>query len=170
MRNNDSETATRKRSSQGWVLYDGECQFCLNIVERFNAHVCIAIIFRLAPLQAPWVQRRLGLKPGEPLVEMKLLAVDGTIYGGADALVRIARTNLVGVACICRWRRIPVAMILFRAIYPPDRRKPVLSEWNVSRPETIGSPSHRSEHFLKCHETANFNLASIARRRWSGGI
>ena len=39
----------------------------------------------------PWTQKRLGLKPGEPLVEMKLLTEDGQIYGGADALAQIAR-------------------------------------------------------------------------------
>ena len=108
-----TERATE--AAQGWVLYDGECQFCLNIVARFTP-ILRRHHFQLAPLQVPWVQKRLGLKPGEPLVEMKLLAGDGTIYGGADALVRIART-IWWAWPVFAVAQIPGAMILCRAIY-----------------------------------------------------
>src|SRR5207237_322854 len=41
--------------------------------------------------QAPAMWQRAGLKPGEPLVEMKLVAKDGAVFGGVDAMLRIAR-------------------------------------------------------------------------------
>jgi alginate O-acetyltransferase complex protein AlgI len=72
------------------VLYDGECPLCTAAVARF-APMLRRHHFDLAPLQMPWTQKRLGLRPGEPLVEMKLLTEGGQIYGGADALAQIAR-------------------------------------------------------------------------------
>ena len=52
------------------------------------------------PLQAAWARRRLGLADAKPLVEMKLLARDGIIYGGADALMQIARAIWWAVAIV----------------------------------------------------------------------
>jgi predicted DCC family thiol-disulfide oxidoreductase YuxK len=102
-------------TAQGWVLYDGECPLCTNAARRFDG-LLHRHHFNLAPLQAAWARQRLGLKAGEPLMEMKLLAEDGRIFGGADALVQIARR--------IRWAwplfvlaQIPGAMILLRAIY-----------------------------------------------------
>jgi len=78
------------RTAQSWVLYDGECSFCTGVATRF-APMLRRHHFNLAPLQTPWVRKQLGLRIGEPLAEMKLLADDGQIYGGADALAQIAR-------------------------------------------------------------------------------
>ncbi len=103
------------KAAQGWVLYDGECPFCLNAVARFGP-ILRRHQFDLAPLQTPWVQERLGLKPGEPLAEMKLLAGDETIYGGADALVQIAR-RIWWAWPLFALSQIPGARILFRTIY-----------------------------------------------------
>ena len=69
---------------QGWVFYDGDCPLCTRAITRFGP-LLHRHHFDLAPLQATWVQKRLGLKPGAPLVEMKLLADNGQIYGGVDA-------------------------------------------------------------------------------------
>jgi predicted DCC family thiol-disulfide oxidoreductase YuxK len=81
---------SRHQSAGGWVLYDGECPLCTKAATRFSS-LLQRHHFELAPLQAPWVQRRLELKPGEPLVEMKFLAADGRVFGGAVALLEIAR-------------------------------------------------------------------------------
>jgi len=102
-------------AAQSWVLYDGECPLCTGAAARF-APLLWRYHFDLAPLQTPWVQKRLGLEPNEPLVEMKLLAGDESIYGGAEALAQIARRiwwawPLFAIA------QIPGAMIPFRAIY-----------------------------------------------------
>jgi predicted DCC family thiol-disulfide oxidoreductase YuxK len=102
-------------TAQGWVLYDGECRFCSGTAARFTP-MLRSHQFDLAPLQTPWVQQRLGLHPDESLTEMKLLAADGLIYGGADAFVQIARRiwwtwPLYAVSLI------PGVRILLRAIY-----------------------------------------------------
>src|SRR6185437_1185490 len=80
----------REETNRGWVLYDGECPFCIASAKRFTP-LLHRHGFDLAALQAPSVQERLGLESGELLVEMKLLATNGQIFGGADALLQIAR-------------------------------------------------------------------------------
>ena len=77
-------------AARGWVFYDGDCSLCAGAAARF-ALLLHRHHFNLAPLQAAWVRKRIGLEPDEPLAEMKLLAADGRIYGGADALLQIAR-------------------------------------------------------------------------------
>jgi predicted DCC family thiol-disulfide oxidoreductase YuxK len=102
-------------AAQGWVLYDGNCSLCANAVTRF-APMLRRHHFDLVPLQTPWVQKRLGLKLNEPPAEMKLLASDKTIYGGADALVQIAR-HIWWASPLFALAKIPGALILLRAIY-----------------------------------------------------
>jgi len=82
--------AQRDEPVRGWVLYDGDCPLCLATVARFTP-LLLRHRFQIAPLQTPWVQERLGLLPSTPLDEMKLLIDDGQIYGGADALLQMAR-------------------------------------------------------------------------------
>jgi predicted DCC family thiol-disulfide oxidoreductase YuxK len=100
-------------AAQDWVFYDGECPLCTGALSRFGS-ILRRHHFDLAPLQVPWTQKRLGLKPGESLVEMKLLTANGQIYGGADALAQIARriwwawplfalTQIPGTAILLRW-------------------------------------------------------------------
>jgi predicted DCC family thiol-disulfide oxidoreductase YuxK len=102
-------------ATQGWVFYDGECPLCTGAVARF-APMLRRHHLDLAPLQMPWTQKRLGLRPGEPLVEMKLLTEDGQIYGGADALAQIAR-RIWWAWPLFALAQIPGAAILLRAIY-----------------------------------------------------
>jgi predicted DCC family thiol-disulfide oxidoreductase YuxK len=75
------------RRSRGIVCYDGECTICISLVTRWG-HRMRRAGFRLAPLQMPAIQRRLGIS-GIP-DEMKLITADGQIIGGADAVVAIA--------------------------------------------------------------------------------
>ncbi len=75
---------------KGWVFYDGECALCSGWVERTYG-LMLRRGFHFVPLQSNWATLRLGLNAGEPLREMKLLTGRGEIFGGADALVEIAR-------------------------------------------------------------------------------
>jgi predicted DCC family thiol-disulfide oxidoreductase YuxK len=75
------------RRPRGIVCYDGECSICTGLVTRWG-HRLRRAGFRLAPLQAPSIQRRLGLT-GIP-DEMKLITAQGEVIGGADAVVVIA--------------------------------------------------------------------------------
>jgi predicted DCC family thiol-disulfide oxidoreductase YuxK len=102
-------------AAQDWVFYDGECQLCTEVAARV-APMLRRHRFELASLQMPWVQKRLGLKPGEPPDEMKLLAANGQIYGGADALAQIARR--IGWAWpLFALMQMPGTTILWHGIY-----------------------------------------------------
>jgi len=75
---------------RGWVLYDETCELCLRSVARWR-RVIERRGFAFEALQAPWVRERLQLSETELLREMRLLLADGEIFGGADAVVRLAR-------------------------------------------------------------------------------
>jgi len=75
---------------RGYVFYDAACPLCRRWIRRFH-RVLVRRGLHPIPLQAAWAKRALGLASDHPLTEMKLLARDGRIYGGADALVQIAR-------------------------------------------------------------------------------
>ena len=102
-------------AAQGWVLYDGECPLCNNTAQRFQK-MLRRHGFELATMQSPWVQKRIGLKLDEPLTEMKLLAADARIYGGADALAQIAR-RIWWAWLLFALAQIPGANFLLHAIY-----------------------------------------------------
>jgi len=75
---------------RGWILYDGDCGFCTGWAWRL-ARVAGPRGFHLAPLQAPWVRRRLALAEDELLREMRVLTAGDAVYGGADAFLFLAR-------------------------------------------------------------------------------
>jgi predicted DCC family thiol-disulfide oxidoreductase YuxK len=75
---------------QGWVLFDGDCSFCTAFAQRFGP-LLRRHHFELAPLQTPWVKRRLAMTDEELLTEMRLLTSEGALYGGADALIALSR-------------------------------------------------------------------------------
>lgn len=72
---------------RGIVCYDGECSLCLGLIGRWG-HRMRRAGFRLAPLQLPAIQRRLGITHVPD--EMKLITATGEVIGGADAVVAIA--------------------------------------------------------------------------------
>lgn len=81
-------------NQQGWVLYDGECGMCTQLIQRLTP------LFRRAnlepvPLQTDWVKARLGLTQAEDeaalLKEMRILTAGDNIHGGADAVIHLAR-------------------------------------------------------------------------------
>ncbi len=73
-----------------WVFYDGDCSFCAGLARRFEAPLGRRG-FGFAPLQAPWVQRRLRWPAGKPLEEMRVWTAEGHAVGGADAVLYLAR-------------------------------------------------------------------------------
>jgi predicted DCC family thiol-disulfide oxidoreductase YuxK len=74
----------------GWVLYDGLCLFCRRLALRFQSTLASRGL-HLAELQEPWVKERLRLSNSELLAEMRLLTADGQVFGGADAVIEMAR-------------------------------------------------------------------------------
>lgn len=82
--------AKGRSASRGWVFFDADCPFCSTWARRMHATLGSSG-FGLAPLQSPRVRALLSLPDGELLREMRLLAADGSVLGGADALVYLAR-------------------------------------------------------------------------------
>ena len=99
----------------GWVLYDGECPLCVGLATRLEPLVRRRG-FALSALQTPWVQERLGLRPGEPLAEMRVLTAGGDPLGGADALLYVAR-RIWWAWPLYAVGRLPMVMPLLRRAY-----------------------------------------------------
>jgi predicted DCC family thiol-disulfide oxidoreductase YuxK len=68
---------------KGWILYDAECRMCRDMMRRFEK-TFTSRGFAFGPLQ-------LDLKPGERPTEMRVRTVAGRDFGGADAVLFLAR-------------------------------------------------------------------------------
>lgn len=83
-------TDGKGRHAKGWLFYDAECDFCTRI-----ARLVVKPLHRrrigVAPLQDPRVASLLGMSREELLRELRFLDSDGTVYGGAKALLALAR-------------------------------------------------------------------------------
>jgi predicted DCC family thiol-disulfide oxidoreductase YuxK len=85
-------SGTRRQSAVatgGWILYDGQCRYCLAAARQFE-RLFARRGFYFLPLQTPWVKKRLGLQPDAPLKEMRVLTRDNKDLGGADAVIFLA--------------------------------------------------------------------------------
>ena len=92
-------TEEKAADLRGWVLYDGECQFCLGWVRRMKP-VLAPRGFAFLPLQTPWVRAFFDLPEAELLSEMRVVFNNfhhrnstgaGRAFGGADAIVELAK-------------------------------------------------------------------------------
>ncbi len=75
---------------RGWILYDADCRHCVTAAKRFE-RLFAPRGFQILPLQTPWIEERIGLGPGKPLEEMRVLTASGEDFGGADAILFLAR-------------------------------------------------------------------------------
>lgn len=101
--------------ARGWVLYDADCGFCTRWAWRLG-RIVGPRGFHLAPLQAPWVRPALKLSSGELLEELRVLTAEGAVYGGADALIFLAK-QIPWARPLARAARLPGMMPLLRAAY-----------------------------------------------------
>jgi predicted DCC family thiol-disulfide oxidoreductase YuxK len=79
-----------RRAVRGWILFDRDCGICTSLARRFR-RTFEERGFGLAALQDPRVAALLALPPELLLREMRVVTNDGLIYGGADAIVYLAR-------------------------------------------------------------------------------
>jgi predicted DCC family thiol-disulfide oxidoreductase YuxK len=79
-----------RKARAGWVFFDGDCGFCMSIARRLRP-VLESRGFGIATLQDPRVREQLSLPERELLAELRVLAQDGSQFGGADAIVYLAR-------------------------------------------------------------------------------
>ena len=76
---------------QGWILYDDLCGFCQRWIPFWKGTL-LRRGFAIAPLQAGWVSRTLGLGSDDELLsDLRLLLADGRQIGGADVYRYVMR-------------------------------------------------------------------------------
>jgi predicted DCC family thiol-disulfide oxidoreductase YuxK len=73
---------------QGWVLYDETCASCRRFAALLEG-ILTRRGFDLAPLQSEWVAD--CLNEGVDLSQMRVITANGESFGGADALIFLAR-------------------------------------------------------------------------------
>jgi alginate O-acetyltransferase complex protein AlgI len=75
---------------RGWIFYDADCSSCRHLALHFAAFFGDRG-FHFEPLQHEWVQRRLNVTKAQALEEMRVLTTAGQVFGGADAVIFLAR-------------------------------------------------------------------------------
>jgi predicted DCC family thiol-disulfide oxidoreductase YuxK len=83
-------TDGKGRHARSWLFFDAECGFCTRIAQRV-APILQRRGLGVAPLQDARVGALLGLSKTELMREMRVLLGDGRQFGGADAVVALAR-------------------------------------------------------------------------------
>ncbi|HEY7188405.1 MAG TPA: DCC1-like thiol-disulfide oxidoreductase family protein [Vicinamibacterales bacterium] len=97
------------------AYYDGDCRFCTALARRFE-HVLARHDITLMPLQTVGAAALLGIADDRLLAEMRLRLRNGHVYGGADAVMQIAR-RVWWAWPLWAVTRIPGAMRPARAVY-----------------------------------------------------
>src|SRR5262245_48939713 len=72
------------------AYYDGDCRLCTAMARRFEG-VLASRNIDVMPLQTTGAAALLGVSDDRLLEEMRLRLGDGRVFGGADAVVQIAR-------------------------------------------------------------------------------
>lgn len=83
-------TDGQRLSLRGWIFFDADCDFCRRSVKLWR-RTFERRGFAFFPLQASWVRKRLGLSDAELLREMRVVLANGRLFGGADAILQLAR-------------------------------------------------------------------------------
>lgn len=83
-------TDAKGRRARGWLFFDAECGFCTRIA-RWVAGPLERRGLGVAPLQDPRVASLLGMTRAELLRELRYLDEAGSLFGGAKALLAVAR-------------------------------------------------------------------------------
>ena len=82
--------AKGRHALRGWIFFDRDCSVCTSLARRFR-RALEKRGFGLAALQDPRVQALLALPPQDLLREMRVATAGGDVYGGAKAIVFLAR-------------------------------------------------------------------------------
>ena len=83
-------TDGKGRHARGWLFFDEDCGFCTRIARTLEP-ILARRGMAVAALQDPRVGALLGMSRQELLRELRFLWSDGRQYGGADAVVAVAR-------------------------------------------------------------------------------
>lgn len=83
-------TDSKGRHARGWLFFDAECGFCTRFA-RWLAPILRRRGLGTAALQDARVGALLGMSRPESLRELRFVLSNGRQYGGADAVLAIAR-------------------------------------------------------------------------------
>lgn len=111
----DEYTDAKGRHARGWLFFDGECGFCIRLARRLEP-ILLRRGMAVAPLQDPRVEALLGIRGTQLLRELRFLWTDGTQYGGAAAVVAVAREIWWGRPLVW-FSNVPGGMNLLRRGY-----------------------------------------------------
>jgi predicted DCC family thiol-disulfide oxidoreductase YuxK len=116
-------TESKGRHARGWLFYDAECTFCTRTA-RWLAPISAKRGIGIAALQDPRVAALLCLSREELMREIKLVLDDGTLTGGADAMVALAH-RIWWAAPLVWFAKLPRGMEALRTWYRgvAERRK-----------------------------------------------
>ena len=111
----DEYTDGKGRHARGWLFFDAECGFCTRLA-RWIAPILSRRGMSVAPLQDPRVGALLGMARNDLMRELRFLWSDGTQYGGADAVLAVAREIWWGRPLVW-FSELPGAMRLLHSGY-----------------------------------------------------
>jgi len=111
----DEYTDGKGRHAKGWLFFDAECAFCTRSA-RWVAPILARRGMAVAPLQDPRVGALLGMNRDLLLRELRFLLSDGKQYGGADAIVAVAR-QIWWAQPLVWFAKLPGAMKLLHSGY-----------------------------------------------------
>lgn len=97
------------------IYYDDECGVCRGMLRRFGRTLARRR-FTFVPLQTPGAARLLGVSDEHLLDEMRVRLDDGAVFGGASAVMAIAR-HIWWAWPLWALSRLPGAMLLLNAGY-----------------------------------------------------
>ena len=97
------------------MFYDAECRLCVAGAKRLSGVLARRHI-DLVPLQSPGLSSLLGVPEEQLLVEMRRRLRDGTVLGGAAAVVEIA-PRIWWASPLWAISRLPGAMRPMNAVY-----------------------------------------------------
>jgi predicted DCC family thiol-disulfide oxidoreductase YuxK len=83
-------TDAARKPSRGWIFFDAECEFCRRWVARTEP-IFAPRGFAFVPLEKDCARDMLRVPDEELLREMRVLMRNGERYGGADAIVALAK-------------------------------------------------------------------------------
>ena len=83
-------TDSKGRHARGWLFFDAECVFCTRFA-RWLSPILARRGIETAPLQDPRVGALLAMNRDALMREMRFLLSGGQQYGGAEALLAMAR-------------------------------------------------------------------------------
>lgn len=108
-------TDSKGMHARGFLFYDAECQFCIKLA-RWTTPTLNRRNIALAPLQDPRVIALLAIPSGELLRELRLVISGKGQYGGADAVVALAR-EIWWARPLIWFSKLPGGMDRLRGLY-----------------------------------------------------